>query len=75
MSQCKSCNARIEWIETPTGRKHPIDATSIKVWINHGAWTLIEAHQSHFDTCPDAEKWREKKKQEAMEKSKQRRLF
>jgi len=64
MSVCKSCGAEIIWIETPDGRKCPVQREQINVWTHDGLteqWRLVKAHEPHFATCPDADKWRKKK--------------
>lgn len=41
-SKCRSCNALIIWGKTPTSKACPFD------------W---KSGESHFKTCPDANKW------------------
>jgi len=60
MSRCRSCGARIAWIETEGGKKHPIDATPEYRWINGKGWKLVETYQSHFVTCPQSKEWSKK---------------
>ena len=64
MSQCRSCGAEIEWIKTPAGKAHPVDAKPIKVWQqtesgpDAGRWHIQEGYTSHFATCPNADQHR-----------------
>lgn len=54
MSKCKSCNAEIIWLKTAAGKNMPVDADTY-----HGEEQFDrEKHQSHFATCPDADKFR-----------------
>lgn len=57
---CKSCGAEIVWLKTNNNKNIPVDRNSI---IDEDA-TIFDPNQmiSHFATCPDSEKWREKKK-------------
>ena len=53
--RCRSCNARIIFLETSSGKKMPIDADTVEAEdevYEHGR------HVSHFSTCPDADKFR-----------------
>jgi len=62
--QCRGCGAAILWIQTPAGKRTPIDAIPLTGWAysaEWGAWRLIEVHVSHFATCPQAEQFRKKK--------------
>jgi transcription elongation factor Elf1 len=66
MANCKSCGAEIEWIKTPQGKSHPVDASPKKLWqytdhpVNN-PWQLVDVYESHFATCPDANKHRKPK--------------
>jgi len=44
-SHCQSCNAEMQWYETPRGKKIPMNAG-----------TAI----AHFSTCPNAKEFRKK---------------
>lgn len=72
MATCKSCGAEIEYIKTPGGKAHPIDAKPEKRWIeqfikaqyedhleipSRYSWTLMDAYISHFATCPQSKDW------------------
>lgn len=46
VTHCKSCNAKIFWIKTESGRNMPVN---------------VDTLTSHFSTCPQAEKWRKGK--------------
>ena len=63
MAECKSCKANIEWICTPDGKKQPIDAKPKKMWVYFETvgWQLVDCYESHFSTCPDADKHRKPK--------------
>lgn len=57
---CRSCGVAILWIETPNGKRTPVEATPVRGWQTYGDghWRLAELHVSHFATCPDARRWR-----------------
>jgi len=64
ITKCRSCNADIFWIEYK-GKKHPVNAKAILGFIKihiTGKWVMEKSWISHFATCPDAQKWRNKKK-------------
>ena len=46
VTRCRSCGAGVIWIVLPTGRRMPVNA---------------DTRESHFATCPDAQKWRRTK--------------
>ena len=49
-SQCKACGQKIYWAETKNGKQMPINACGLCEW------------ESHFATCPEANKFRNMKK-------------
>jgi len=67
---CKSCKASIVWAMTTSGSRMPLDAKPVK----QGTFTLLEdgryllaeiatgddvdRYQSHFATCPNADRHR-----------------
>jgi hypothetical protein len=67
---CDSCGAEIIWAITQHGKRMPMDATPVT--IPRGLYTLEElptngqvhchavlpVYQSHFASCPDADKHR-----------------
>jgi len=64
MPRCKSCGAPIQWAENSQSRKMvPLDARPVKVYrLNlYGQCVLVDAYRTHFETCPDAGKYRKKK--------------
>jgi len=66
IARCKSCGAEIIWIKTPQGKNHPVDAKPKKMWVHedhpvHYPWKLVDAHESHFATCPNADQHRKSK--------------
>jgi hypothetical protein len=54
MATCRGCGAEIVWLEL-NGKNHPCDLPSLRV-IYQGH--LVEAHTSHFATCPKAGEFR-----------------
>ena len=63
---CRACNARIEWVKTEKGRLMPVDwpLHPLRELERHDGTfvTQIDARQSHFVTCPNAEEFRRKKR-------------
>lgn len=41
MSHCRSCNAEITWMETPNGKRTPVNSDGV----------------THWATCPQARQW------------------
>jgi hypothetical protein len=57
--RCSSCGARIVWLVTKNLKHIPVDADTV----NPGDEKLeLPRHISHFATCPDAKKFRRKKR-------------
>ena len=64
---CASCGAPRWMVEVATGRWHPFDCEDESEALRPLDGMTMEEYfandyTSHFDTCPDAEKWRERKK-------------
>ena len=57
-SKCGSCGAAIKWIKTSKGRPMPVDPKPITVVTNEGH--TVTGRQSHFASCPNADKHRKK---------------
>lgn len=49
---CDACGAPLLWVETPRGKKAPLDACPIEGLDRNGEHHRI--HLSHFATCPHA---------------------
>jgi hypothetical protein len=50
MTTCRSCGAKVEWVETANGKKMPMDLEPD-----------AEGNRiSHFATCPQANDWRKR---------------
>jgi len=61
MSECRSCGAEIVWLKTSAGKNIPVDADTVA---DAGAEIFDpDTMMSHFATCPDASKWRKKRRQ------------
>jgi hypothetical protein len=71
--ECRSCKADILWIKSRqkdgTTKNVPVNAVARMMWVlvesnnpTYGSsWKLVKAFESHFVTCPDADKFRKKK--------------
>ena len=63
-TKCKSCDADIIWIKTKKGKFHPVDAKPKKLWVQDqysvefNGMMLVDCYESHFATCPNADKHR-----------------
>jgi hypothetical protein len=63
---CRSCGAAITWAETIRGKKIPLDGRDVVAVRTEGnpirerVIELIDTGitKVHFETCPEAEKWR-----------------
>jgi hypothetical protein len=55
ITRCKSCRARIIFLETEAGGKMPCDADTVEP---DDEQFVPKRHVSHFATCPDAGKYR-----------------
>lgn len=70
---CKSCGADVLWVETRKGKRMPLDpeensAGNVVIEADGKAAVLPPGAQysgpryaSHFETCPDAQRWRRKR--------------
>jgi len=65
MPTCKGCGQSIIWIKTIAGKNHPVNAMPKKLWIDGddiglpgGGWSVEKCYESHFATCPAADKFR-----------------
>jgi len=53
--RCRSCNAKIVFLETAAGKRMPVDADTVEAEdtvYEHGR------HVSHFSSCPQAQQHR-----------------
>lgn len=53
IKRCRSCNAKIIFLPTSTGKKMPVDADTVEP--EDDAYDP-ERHESHFKTCSDPNK-------------------
>lgn len=71
---CRSCKAPIFFVRTPKGKNHPVDVKPVRIWVKGSPlidrsfnrpvpenWKQVEGHASHFDTCPDGDRFRGKR--------------
>jgi hypothetical protein len=69
MSTCRSCQARITWLETAAGKPIPVneapdpDGNIVAIGkmahvLKKGEATEEPLYLSHFVTCKDADHWR-----------------
>lgn len=58
ITECKSCNAKIIYLETAAGKKMPVDAATV-----YQADIMFDRakHMTHFATCITADKHRKTK--------------
>lgn len=68
---CRSCARDIVWGMTPAGKRMPLDpdpSPDGNLWIDEGVIMSTKVdppdgaprYLSHFVTCPDAKRWRER---------------
>ena len=62
-SVCKGCGAEILWIRTVEGKFAPIDFKQKSFFVLAGddSAALWQGHEPHFASCPNAERFRNKK--------------
>lgn len=54
ITRCRSCRARVIFLETEAGKSMPVDADTV----DPGDRLYDSSkHESHFRTCPDANKF------------------
>lgn len=58
ITRCRSCRARIIFLETTTGKKIPVDADTVEP---EDEQFDNARHESHFATCPQADQFRRKR--------------
>lgn len=64
---CRSCKAPVYWLGTATGKAVIVDVRPRRVYTpdmsdpERKTFKITEGYESHFATCPDADKWRKKK--------------
>ncbi len=68
MSRCRSCGAEIQWVPTEKGKLNPIEPSeggniALQMELDGSETAVVVAagtgtHVSHFATCPQAAKWR-----------------
>ncbi|MBX9670486.1 MAG: hypothetical protein K2X93_22990 [Candidatus Obscuribacterales bacterium] len=61
MSECRSCNERIVWMKTSTGKNMPVDAETLEPGDDEKTIFDTKRHTSHFSTCPNAAQHRKPK--------------
>lgn len=63
---CRACYRSIEWVRTLAGRLMPVDRPLLPIRLHERQdgtmLTVIESRQSHFATCPAADRFRKKKR-------------
>lgn len=63
--RCRSCGAEIVWLKTVNGKNIPVDAETVAdgdTVFDPKRRTIFDfvGHVTHFETCPDRDKWRRK---------------
>ena len=62
MTRCKKCGEPINWIITHAGKKMPTNPGAVTVCTSDGV--VVSGFIPHWDTCPYADDFREKVKEE-----------
>jgi hypothetical protein len=57
ITRCRSCHAKIIWFKTAAGKNMPVDADTVEPGDDE---LDLDRHQSHFASCPDANKFRKR---------------
>jgi len=61
MAKCKACGAEIKWVNVASGKAMPCNVKPLTVVVPKTG-EVVRAYESHFPTCPEADKFRNKKK-------------
>jgi hypothetical protein len=64
---CRTCNAPIVWLKTPSGKNMPVDAGSVEPDDDR---YMAGKHVSHFATCPQAGQHRRRQSGSSTESAK-----
>jgi hypothetical protein len=59
ITRCRSCNARIVFLKTASGKNMPVDAGTVEATDTEFDSTR---HKSHFAECPNANQHRKSRK-------------
>ena len=58
MSLCRSCGETVTWIKLKSGKSMPVNDDKITIVTKNGE--VVSGSTSHFATCPQAQKWRDR---------------
>lgn len=64
VTRCKLCKAEIFYIKTAKGADMPLNADPLNRYVKsreHG-WLFVKSYQPHWETCPEADKFRRKRR-------------
>lgn len=59
IDRCKSCGADVIWIQSET-KRYICNPRILTLITDSG--DVVRGRESHFSTCPDADKWRKNKR-------------
>lgn len=60
--KCRSCGVEIVFLRTKRGANTPVDGETVPADATHATGFDPRVHRSHFATCPEANKWRNRGK-------------
>jgi hypothetical protein len=61
-TNCKSCGAKIRFVEMRSGKKMPIELNLKNIVAKiDGNWNVVAGYDSHFANCPGADSHRKPK--------------
>lgn len=67
LGRCRSCHAEVEWVVLTSGHRHPLNRGAVATYDHELLDGKVvdrvstEHHASHFETCPDAAKWKRRR--------------
>ncbi|MDI6872127.1 MAG: hypothetical protein QME79_12445 [Bacillota bacterium] len=61
MATCKGCGKQIEWIETPAGRRMPVDPGRVVVVTDEGQ--VVTGRLPHWASCPARDQFKRKERE------------
>ena len=64
---CKGCNVPIYWIRTKRGQNMPVERRKVTICTASGQ--VIQGYVCHWGTCPDRDRFKKKKPENALSAS------
>lgn len=62
-AKCKACKQDIFWVRMESGSNMPVDTRRLSVIVtspDNGNGKVVSAYESHWSTCPHADRFKKK---------------